>query len=124
MIWSGAGAGRVSPHRHAQSDQPAGTPTTIACAGTSLTTTAPAPTTAYAPIDVPHTIVALAPIVAPRPTRVGSNSVLRDTCARACLTLVNTHDGPRNTSGSSVTPSYSDTLFWTRQPSPIVTAPT
>src|SRR5262249_4756933 len=52
------------------------------------------------------------------------NSALRLTSARGLMTLVNTIDGPQNTWSSSLTPSYSDTLFWMRQFSPTVTLPT
>ena len=48
----------------------AGTPATSAYGGTSFVTTAPAPTKQYAPSVTPQTIVALAPIVAPRRTSV------------------------------------------------------
>jgi hypothetical protein len=49
--------------------------------------------------------VALAPIVAPRPTRVDLNSALRSISARGVLTLVNTQLGPQNTPSSSTTPA-------------------
>ena len=77
---------------------------------------------AYSPTVCPQTIVALAPIVAPRLTKVGRNSSFRSTSARGLLTLVKTQDGPQNTPSSSVTPLYSDTLFWILQPSPTVTS--
>ena len=51
-----------------------------------------------------HTIVEFAPMVAPRLTRVSRNSSFRSTSARGLMTLVNTHDGPQNTSASRVTP--------------------
>jgi hypothetical protein len=44
----------------------AGFPTTTANGGTSLVTTAPAPTTALNPTVTPHMMVALAPILHPR----------------------------------------------------------
>jgi hypothetical protein len=75
-------------------------------------TTAPAPTNAYAPTVCPHTTVALAPIDAPRRTSVRRYSCFRDTWLRGLSTLVNTIDGPQNTSSSSSTPSYRLTLFW------------
>ncbi len=56
----------------------AGTPATSAYGGTSFVTTAPAPTKAYAPSVTPQTIVALAPIEAPRWTSVR----LYSSCAR------------------------------------------
>jgi hypothetical protein len=68
-------------------------------------TTAPAPTSACWPTVTPQTMVALAPMEAPRSTSVGSNACLRSTKARGVRTLVNTADGPTNTSRSSVTPS-------------------
>src|SRR5690349_19947583 len=105
MAPPGSGAGRRSPQRHAQPAHAAGTPTTIACGATSCLTTAPAPTNAYSPIVTPQITVALAPMVAPFLTWVATYSARRDTCARACTTLVNVHDGPRKTSSSIVTPS-------------------
>ena len=68
-------------------------------------TTAPAPMKLYSPSVAPQTIVALAPIVAPRRTRVGWYSAFRETWLRGLTTLVNTQLGPQNTSSSSVTPS-------------------
>ena len=46
-------------------------------AATSFATTAPAPTKACAPIVTPHTMLAFAPSVAPRSTRVGTNMARR-----------------------------------------------
>src|SRR5215510_16278646 len=66
-------------------------------------------------------MVALAPMVAPRLTKVFLNSNLRSISARGLLTLVNTQDGPQNTPSSSVTPSYSETLFWILTLLPTVT---
>jgi hypothetical protein len=68
-------------------------------------TTAPAPTNAYAPTVTPGSTVAFAPIVAPSSIRVGAKACLRSTAARGVRTLVNTADGPTNTSRPSVTPS-------------------
>jgi glycosyltransferase involved in cell wall biosynthesis len=74
-------------------------------------TTAPAPTRQYSPSSVPQTIVAFAPMVAPRLTIVGSNAgargdgARRDTNARGVRTFVNTALGPTKTSSSSLTPS-------------------
>ena len=48
----------------------AGLPTTVAWAGTSRTTTEPAPTIAPSPIVTPGRIVAFAPMLAPRRTVV------------------------------------------------------
>src|SRR5690242_536568 len=50
-------------------------------------------------MSCPQTMVALAPIVAPRPTRVGANSSFRSTWARGVRTLVKTHDGPQTIDG-------------------------
>src|SRR6185369_2704304 len=56
--------------------------------------------------------VEFAPSEAPRRTRVGANSLRRDTSERGFFTFVNTHEGPQKTSSSSSTPSYTETLFW------------
>jgi len=40
---------------------------------------------------------------------------------RGLITLVKTMEGPRKTSSSSVTPWYTDTLFWIFTPLPIFT---
>lgn len=93
------------PHRQIQPVRRAGTPETTVCGGTSRVTTAPAATNANAPMRVPQTIVALAPMVAPGPTAVGWIARLRSTAARGLRTLVNTADGPTKTSSASVTPS-------------------
>src|SRR5881394_3219804 len=82
----------VTPQTHTQPRLRAGAPTTSACAGTSRVTTAPAPTRQYGPRVRPHTTVAFAPRVAPRPTRVGRYSALREMNARGVFTLVNTAD--------------------------------
>src|SRR3954466_9861368 len=66
-------------------------------------------------------MVALAPMDAPRRTRVRRYSFFRDTWLRGFITFVNTIDGPQNTSRSSSTPSYSETLFWILQFSPTMT---
>src|SRR5215210_7696737 len=50
----------------------AGLPTNVAPGGTSLVTTAPAPTCAPAPIRTPHRIVAPEPIEAPSSTTVST----------------------------------------------------
>src|ERR1700690_2079411 len=94
---------RVSPHRQIPPVRRAGTPAQSANGATSRVTTVPAATNAYSPIVTPLTIVALAPMVAPRPTTVGSIMALRLTDARGVPTFVNTAEGPTNTSGSSVT---------------------
>ena len=59
-----------TPQRQIQPIRRAGTPTISAKGGTSLRTTAPAPIKLYSPRVMPHNIVALAPIDAPRRTRV------------------------------------------------------
>src|SRR5689334_553956 len=99
----------------------AGTPAIKPNAGTSLVTTAPAPTKQYSPSVVPQTIVAFAPIDEPRRTSVLRYSFLRDTWLRGFITLVNTIDGPQKTSSSRMTPSYNETLFWILQLSPMRT---
>src|SRR5688572_27083902 len=76
---------------------------------------------AYRPTVVPHTMVAFAPTDAPRRTRVFSYRDRRTTWLRGLDTLVNTHDGPRNTSSSITAPSYRDTLFWILTLSPMTT---
>ena len=53
----------------------------------------------------PQTTVALAPMLAPRRTRVRRYSSFRLTWLRGFTTFVNTIDGPQNTSSSSSTPS-------------------
>jgi hypothetical protein len=68
-------------------------------------TTAPAATSACAPTVTPHRTVAFAPMVAPRSTTVAANARLRSMAARGVRTLVNTAEGPTNTSAASVTPS-------------------
>src|SRR5665647_3465520 len=75
-------SGSFSPHWHTHPTSRAGTPTTIAYAGTSRVTTAPAPTKQYSPSVFPHTIVAFAPIEAPLRTSVSRYSFLRDTWLR------------------------------------------
>ena len=60
---------------------------------------------AYSPSVVPQTIVAFAPIVAPRRTSVRRYSLRRETWLRGFITFVKTIDGPQNTSSSSSTPS-------------------
>ena len=82
----------------------AGEPTTSANAGTSATTVLPAPTNAPSLMTLPQTIVAFAPMVAPRCTLVDSKlfgSFLK--AARGFRSLVKTANGPTNTSSSIVT---------------------
>ena len=66
-------------------------------------------------------MVEFAPRLAPRFTSVGWYSSCRDTWLRGLMTLVNTIDGPQNTSSSSTTPVYTDTLFWILTLSPTTT---
>src|SRR5437763_16050548 len=108
---SGFLSGNRSPHRHIQPTRRAGTPTISAYAATSFVTTLPAPMNAYSSRVMPQTIVALAPIVAPRRTSVRLYSFFLEMCARGLTTLVKTIDGPQKTSSSSSTPSYTETLF-------------
>src|ERR1700687_1242007 len=100
-----------SPHLHPQPICRAGTPTTSAWAGISRVTTAPAPTNAYSPTVVPHTMVEFAPSEAPRFTNVRWYSDLRFTWLRGVNTFVKTIEGPQNTSSSNSTPVYNETLF-------------
>src|SRR6516164_7163182 len=93
-----------SPCRPIQPMRRAGTPAISAKAGTSLVTTEPAAMKQCSPSTWPQTMVALAPIVVPRLTRVWRNSLLRSISARGLLTLVNTQEGPQKTPSSSVTP--------------------
>src|ERR671923_1968725 len=93
------------PHSHTQPAIRAGTPSTNAWSGTSLVTTAPAPTKAYRPTVVPQTSVELAPRVAPRLTIVLRYSDLLSTSLRGSRTLVNTTEGPQKTWSPSSTPS-------------------
>src|SRR5262249_31247341 len=93
-----------SPCRPIQAMRRAGTPAISAKAGTFVVTTEPAAMKQYSPSTWPQTMVALAPIVAPRLTRVWRNSLFRSISARGLLTLVNTQEGPQKTPSSSVTP--------------------
>src|SRR2546423_14585708 len=77
---------------------------------------------AYSSRVTPQTIVALAPMLVPRFTNVCLYSLLRETWLRGLMTLVNTIDGPQNTSSSRITPSYTETLFWILTLSPITTS--
>src|SRR5690349_14388416 len=76
----------------------------------------------YSPRVTPHTIVALAPMVAPRRTRVVLYSFFRSTWLRGLITFVNTIDGPQNTSSSRMHPVYIETLFWILTLSPTTTS--
>src|SRR5262249_23537677 len=100
-----SGASSRTPHEHIHPARRAGTPNISAYGCTSPVTTAPAPMNAYSPIVWPQTIVAFAPIVAPRRTSVCLNSCFRDTWLRGLMTFVNTIEGPQNTSSSRTTRS-------------------
>ena len=54
----------------------AGTPPTMANGGTVLVTTAPAAMKAPSPMSWPHTMVALAPMLAPRPPPGTSDAII------------------------------------------------
>src|SRR5690606_39565429 len=69
----------------------------------------------------PHTMVQLAPSVAPFFTSVSRYWSLRSMSERGLYTLVNTMLGPQNTPSSRNTLSYTETLFWILQRSPIST---
>jgi len=95
----------------------AGLPVTMAFGGTSRVTTAPAPTIANAPTVIPGSIVALAPMLAPRLILTCRN------CSGRCLlrgkgSLANVAFGPMNTSSSTRMPSHNWTphLMVTRFP--------
>jgi hypothetical protein len=115
--WSG------SPQTHAQPTTRAGFPATTACAGTSRVTTAPAPTIAYGPIVTGATSTHPAPSVAPRPTRVSSQSGARTNAARGRFTFVKTTAGPTKTSSSSVTPAQTLVWHWMRHRGPTTAPP-
>ena len=73
----------------------AGFPATVACAGTSLVTTAPAPTMARSPMLRLQRITAPEPMLAPLPTTVGWTVQSSPVCnepsglvARGCLSLM------------------------------------
>ena len=76
---------------------------------------------AYSPIVTPHRTVTLAPMLAPRSTRV-STRTQSSLVARGNRSLVKVADGPTNTSSAIVTPLYTFTLLAILQRSPI-TAP-
>src|SRR5262249_7855218 len=105
---------------HTQPARRAGFPTTSSWSWTSRVTTAPAPTMQYGPSVTPHTIVAFAPIDAPRPTWVGTifQSV---EVARGRRSFVKVALGPTNPSSAIVTPSNTETLFWIFPRSPPAT---
>ena len=76
-----------------------------------MVTTAPAPIKEYSPKVLPHTIVALAPMVAPFFTNVFLSSFILGMPLLGFITFVKTHEGPQKTSSSRVTPVYKETLF-------------
>lgn len=99
----------------------AGLPTTIACAGTSRTTTAPAPIMARRPMLTPGRITELAPMEAPGPTTVWAND--SGYCfERGNGSLVKVALGPTNTSSPRRTPSHSWTPDFTVTRSPTITS--
>jgi teichuronic acid biosynthesis glycosyltransferase TuaC len=67
-------AASSSDRQSAPRSRRAGTPATVANGSTSLVTTAPAPTTALAPISTPPRTVTPEPIDAPRRTTTGNSS--------------------------------------------------
>src|SRR5581483_2223020 len=82
----------------------AGLPATTVRAGTSCTTTLPAPTIASSPMSTPHRIVDPEPIDAPRRTRVGTTVQSAAPCrsppaviARGYRSLMNVTPWPMNT---------------------------
>src|SRR5690606_23384453 len=91
---AGAVASRESsvPQRHTQPRWRAGVPATSWWGRTSWVTVAPAATIEYRPRELPHTMVALAPIDAPSATavRVMTQSGLN---ARGTRSLVKVADG-------------------------------
>ncbi|GIU88060.1 MAG: hypothetical protein KatS3mg009_2575 [Acidimicrobiia bacterium] len=95
----------------------AGLPTTLAWAGTSAVTTAPAPTIAPVPMRTPGRSVALAPIDAPSSTTVVANRSGRR-LLRGNRSFVKVAFGPMKTSSPMRTPSQSCTplLIVTRSP--------
>lgn len=89
----------------------AGLPVTNAYGGTSLVTTAPAPTSAHSPTVTPQRMVALLPIAARRPIRVGTQVQSSSSCGtpfsrveRGKGSLMNITPCPMNASSSIVTP--------------------
>ena len=90
----------------------AGLPATTAPSGTSLVTTAPAPTVALAPMVTPHRMVAPEPTDAPRLTVVEMHFQSASDCrlpsalvARGKRSLMKVTPCPIKTSSSTVTPS-------------------
>src|SRR5947209_4971477 len=95
----------------------AGTPATVSPGATSRVTTAPAPTSARAPIRTPPRMTAPEPMLAPRSTVVSSTSQSSPLCsspvsfvARGALSLMNITPCPTKTSSSMRTPSQ--TKVW------------
>src|SRR4030065_1555152 len=90
----------------------AGLPATIVQLGTSLVTTAPAPTIAYSPIVTPARMVALEPMDAPFLTRVGTTFQSSSVCVlppivveRGYRSFMKVTLCPMKTSSSMRTPS-------------------
>ena len=82
----------------------AGFPNTSAWAGTSLVTTEPAPTRAYAPIVIPATMVEFAPMEAPSQTLVFETRSSLQMRERGYRSLVKHTCGPMNTLLPTVRP--------------------
>src|SRR5437879_3450002 len=103
----------------------AGFPATITPSGTSLVTTAPAPTIALAPIVTPGRITAPLPIAARRLTRIGSSFQSLGCFAEpSALTAVGQRSfrkvtlWPTKTSSSMLTPSQMNVWLWILQRAP------
>src|SRR5207247_9362668 len=111
---------RGLPHSQTQPTTFAGTPATRACAGTSLVTTAPAPTIAFRPIRMPQRIVPLAPMDAPSATSVATTSQSGLT-ALGYLSFVKQACGPTKTRWPIRTPLKRAAKFWILQSSPTET---
>jgi hypothetical protein len=103
----------------------AGTPATVAPAGTSRLTTAPAPTIAPAPTLTPPSRIAPEPIVAPSPTVTASCSQSpvpaswpASSVARGRLSLQNITPWPTKTPSPIVTPEQMNVWLWILQRGP------
>src|SRR4029079_18990924 len=103
----------------------AGTPATTDPAATSRVTTAPAPTSARAPMRMPPSTTAPEPIDAPRSTTGTSSdqsssdwSAPDSDVARGVLSFTNITPWPTKTSSSIVTPSQMNVWLWILQRAP------
>ena len=91
----------------------AGTPATIASAGTSLVTTAPAPTIAPSPMVTPGTTVTAAPSHTLRPITIGAGTMsARRSGSMAWSSVVSVLPWPMSVPSPIVMPPVS----WKRQP--------